>query len=59
MPDNEVGKYTCDVCKVETDWYPPPNSLVVTKSDNTENVIVRICIPCQKKISDFIESIRV
>lgn len=48
----------CDVCRVEHDRYPPPNSLVVTKSDNTENVIPYICVECQKKVSDFIESIR-
>ena len=53
-----VDKFICDVCKVEYDLYPPPGSLVVRASDNTENVIPDICIPCQQKVSDFINSMK-
>ena len=52
------GKYNCDLCKLEFDLYPLPQSLVVHHIHNGDNVVPDVCQDCQNIISDFLDSMK-
>ena len=52
------GKFTCDLCKLEFDIYPPPQSLVVTHVTKGPLVLPDVCQECQNKIYDYLETLK-
>lgn len=56
----EEGKFICDVCKGVFDIYPNvPESLVVKHKTIGTIVYPDVCIECETKISEYIDTIKV
>ena len=56
----EEGKFICDVCKGIFDIYPyVPESLVVKSKTEGTFVYPDVCVDCETKITEYINTIKV